>query len=95
MGTSNRRINKKDLPIRPKNRTEDLIMYCKLLKYMRTSPAIVLNHGLYRKVCRNEFYPFVKTSPYPWDRQLYYAFWYSEMYGWLVVSLNRLNDVKL
>ena len=76
------------------NSTEDLIMYCKLLKYMRKLPGIACN-AIYRKVCKNEFWPFIKTSPYPWDRQLYYAFWYHEMYGWMVVSLKRLNDVKL
>ena len=72
----------------------DLILYCKLLKYMRKLPGVACN-AIYRKVCRNEFWPFIKTSPYPWDRQLYYAFWYSEVYGLLVVSLNHLNDVKL
>ena len=94
MRTSNRRINKKDLPIRIKNQTEDLIMYCKLLKYMRNQPAIVA-HAFYKKICKNEFYPFVKTSPYPWDRQLYYTFWRSGAYGWLVISLNRLNNIRL
>lgn len=95
MGTNNRRINKKDLPLnRPQNRTEDLIMYCKLLKYMRNQPG-VLAHGFYKAVCENKFWPFIKTSPYPWDRRWYYAFWYSEAYGWLIVSLDHLNDVKL
>lgn len=94
MEISNRR-NKKDLLIiRPKGRTGDLMMYCKLLKYMRNQSSVVA-HAFYKKVCKNEFRPFIKTSPYPWDKKWYYAFWYSEAYGWVVISLNRLNNIKL
>lgn len=84
--------------IRSKYRAEDLIMYCKLLKYMRNQSSVVAHDfykKVYKKVCKNEFRPFIKISSYPWNKQLYYAFWYSEAYGWIVVSLKRLNDVKL
>lgn len=83
--------------IRPKNRTDRLIMYCKLLKYIRKSQVRETRGGstLYRRICKNEFFPFVKTSHYPWDKRLYYAFGYSDMYGWMVISLDLLKDVKL
>lgn len=88
----------KDLPInKPKNPTEDLIMYCKLLKYMRkfqNGQNEVMN-AFYRKACKNEFKPFIKASSYPWDTRWYYAFWYSNTYGWLCVSLDNLNCIKL
>lgn len=98
MRTSNRRINRKGLPLnRPQNRTEDLIMYCKLLKYMRKfqNGQNEVMHALYRKVCKNEFLPFIKASPFPWETQWYYVFWYSNTYGHLVRSLDYLNHIRL
>jgi len=90
------------LVIKPEKPTERLIMYCKLLKYLRKlqikEAELHIKEAdgtFYRKICKNAFFPFMKRSPYPWDKQWYYAFWHHDIYGWMVVSLTRLNDVKL
>lgn len=90
------KTNKKNLLVRkPEKPTERLIMYCKLLKYLRELQIKEADGTFYRKICKNAFFPFMKRSPYPWDKQWYYAFWHHDIYGWMVVSLTRLNDVKL
>lgn len=81
---------------------EDLIQYCKLLKYLRTTSVtsrkrdgkIYIFKKVYISIIKNMCFPYVTNSV--WTNELCFGLNYHPIYGYkMIVLFKTLKDVKL
>ena len=85
-----------------KDKAYDLILYCKLLKYLRTTNILVKRRNgkififkkVYNAVVKDMSIPYVTKSP--WNNKLCFGLDYHPIYGYnMIVLFSTLKDVKL
>ena len=77
------------------DKTDALILYCKLLKYLRTTTArTVAFEKIYNDLVKDRYVPYITRSV--WTGKLCFGLDYHPIYGYnLAVSFDTLKDVKL
>lgn len=77
------------------NKAEALILYCKLLKYLRTSTANIVDFKeTYNNLIKDRYVPYVTKCA--WTNKLCFGLDDSPVYGYrIAVEFDTLKDVKL
>ena len=75
------------------SKADVLILYCKLLKYLRTTDLATFKK-IYNDLVKDKYIPFVTGSV--WNNKLYFGLEYHPIYGYnMAISFDSLKDVKL
>lgn len=84
------------------DKADALILYCKLLKYLRTTTVtargmnmrINVFKKMYNDLVKDRYVPYVTRSV--WKNELCFGLEYHPIYGYnMAISFNTLKDVKL
>ena len=84
------------------NKADTLILYCKLLKYLRTTTVTVggtnmrinVFKKMYNDLIKDRYVPYVTRSV--WKNEVCFGLEYHPIYGFnTAVSFNTLKDIKL
>ena len=77
------------------DKEEDLMLHCKLLKYLRTSTANIVDFKkMYNDLVKDRYIPYVTTCA--WTNKLCFGLEYQPICGYkIAVKFDTLKDVKL